>query len=239
MAQWFKCCATNRKVAGSIPASVTGIFHCHKFLPIALWPWARHSLQQKWVPGAFPGGKGGPCLRLTTLPPSCAVIMKFGNLNFLEPSGPLRACNGTALPLPFWIMDSQNFSPWYYYYYYYYYSYYVVYCYHLYASYFYNFMPEPNRVSRVHRVAALLRWQFGETVQPFPMTDLSYFHISTFRSKCALWLFSVVHYCVSQVCCSGIVGVILKWFELKLFYWCHFCFDIPHAMYFYCKVFIF
>jgi len=27
--------------------------------------------------------------------------MKSGNLNFLEPSGPLRACNGTALPLPF------------------------------------------------------------------------------------------------------------------------------------------
>ena len=26
--------------------------------------------------------------------------MKFGNLNFLEPSGPLQACNGTALPYP-------------------------------------------------------------------------------------------------------------------------------------------
>jgi hypothetical protein len=25
--------------------------------------------------------------------------MKSGNLNFLEPSGPLLACNGTALPL--------------------------------------------------------------------------------------------------------------------------------------------
>ena len=28
--------------------------------------------------------------------------MKSGNLNFLEPSGPLQACNGTALPLPFY-----------------------------------------------------------------------------------------------------------------------------------------
>jgi len=35
---------------------------------------------------------------LTTLPPSCAVVMKSGNLNFQEPSGPLQACNGTALP---------------------------------------------------------------------------------------------------------------------------------------------
>ena len=30
--------------------------------------------------------------------PSCAVVTKSGNLNFLEPSGPLQACNGTALP---------------------------------------------------------------------------------------------------------------------------------------------
>ena len=36
---------------------------------------------------------------LITLPPTCAVVMKSGNLNFLEPSGPLRACNGTDLPL--------------------------------------------------------------------------------------------------------------------------------------------
>ena len=38
------------------------------------------------------------------LPPSCAVVTKSVNLNFLEPSGPLWACNGTdlslALPLP-------------------------------------------------------------------------------------------------------------------------------------------
>ena len=27
VAQWLRHCATNRKVAGSIPAGVTGIFH--------------------------------------------------------------------------------------------------------------------------------------------------------------------------------------------------------------------
>jgi len=27
VAQWLKCSATNRKVAGSIPAGVIGIFH--------------------------------------------------------------------------------------------------------------------------------------------------------------------------------------------------------------------
>ena len=35
------------------------------------------------------------------LTPSCAVVTKAGNLNFLEPSGPLQACNWTALPLPY------------------------------------------------------------------------------------------------------------------------------------------
>jgi len=33
------------------------------------------------------------------LPQSRAVVMKSGNLNFLEPPGPLQACNGTALPV--------------------------------------------------------------------------------------------------------------------------------------------
>jgi len=27
VAQWLRCCATNRKVAGSTPAGATGIFH--------------------------------------------------------------------------------------------------------------------------------------------------------------------------------------------------------------------
>jgi len=30
--------------------------------------------------------KSGRCVRLTTLPQSCAVVMQPGNLNFLEPS---------------------------------------------------------------------------------------------------------------------------------------------------------
>ena len=34
--------------------------------------------------------KGGRSVRLTTLPTSCAFVMKSENLNYLEPSGPLR-----------------------------------------------------------------------------------------------------------------------------------------------------
>ena len=50
----------------------------------------------------FPGGKGGRYVRLITLPPSCAVVMKSGNLNLLEPSGPLQACNGTSLAFTYY-----------------------------------------------------------------------------------------------------------------------------------------
>jgi len=45
----------------------------------------------------FLGVKSGRYVRLT-LPPSCAVVTKSGNLNFVEPFGPVQACNGTALP---------------------------------------------------------------------------------------------------------------------------------------------
>jgi len=39
-----------------------------------------------------------PVRKADNLPPSCAVVTKSGNLKFLEPSGPLRACNGTTVP---------------------------------------------------------------------------------------------------------------------------------------------
>jgi len=42
------------------------------------------------------------------LPPSCAVVMKTGNLNFLEHSGPLRTCNGTALTFTYENMPYVN-----------------------------------------------------------------------------------------------------------------------------------
>ena len=50
----------------------------------------------------FLGSKGGQCAMLKTLPPSCSVVVKSENLNFLELSGPLQACNGTGLPLSFY-----------------------------------------------------------------------------------------------------------------------------------------
>ena len=44
-------------------------------------------------------GERRPVPKTDILPLSCTVVTQSGNLNFLEPSGHLRDCNGTVLPL--------------------------------------------------------------------------------------------------------------------------------------------
>jgi hypothetical protein len=92
VAQWLRCCATNRKVAGSIPAGVR-FFIDVKFFRSHYGPGVDSASHINEYQEHFLVVK-------TTLPPSCAVFMKSENLNFLEPSGSLQVCNGTALPLP-------------------------------------------------------------------------------------------------------------------------------------------
>ena len=101
LALWLRCCDTNRKVAGSIPAGVSGFFIDIKSFRSHYDPGVDSASNRNEYQEHFLGGKGGRCVRLTTLPPSC-VVMKAGNLNFLEPSGLLRTCNGTALTLFIW-----------------------------------------------------------------------------------------------------------------------------------------
>jgi hypothetical protein len=43
------------------------------------------------------GGKGGRCVGLTILPPSCADCLEMWEPNLLEPSGPVQVCNGIDL----------------------------------------------------------------------------------------------------------------------------------------------
>jgi hypothetical protein len=87
------CCATNRKVAGSIPAGVTGFSIDIKSVRLHYVPGVDSASNKNEYQEYFLGVKAD------NLPPSCAVVTKSGNLNYLEPSGPLQACNGTALPL--------------------------------------------------------------------------------------------------------------------------------------------
>jgi len=65
-------------------------------LPAALWHWASNRNVYREY---FLGVRGGRCVQLTTLPPSCADCLEIwepqppGTL-----SGPVQACNGIALP---------------------------------------------------------------------------------------------------------------------------------------------
>jgi len=68
---WLRHCATSRKIAGSIPGDIIGIFHWHIS--------DSYSAYQKH----FLGVKGGRCVGLTTLPPSCAKC-----LDIWEPQHP-------------------------------------------------------------------------------------------------------------------------------------------------------
>ena len=94
-AQWLRRCATTRKFAGSIPAGVSGFFIDIKSFRSHYGPGVDTASNRNEYREYFLGGKGDRCVRLTTLPPSCAVVTKSGSLNFLEPSGPVQACNGT------------------------------------------------------------------------------------------------------------------------------------------------
>jgi len=64
VAQWLRCCVTNRKVAGSIPASVSGFFI--KSFRSHYDPGFDSASNRNEYQEYFLGGKGGCCLRLTT-----------------------------------------------------------------------------------------------------------------------------------------------------------------------------
>ena len=81
---------------GWVPDGIIGIFCSYNPSSHTMAP-GIGSFSQKWVPGMSPGVKGGGCIGLTALLPSCANC----DLNLLEPYGPVKACNGIVLPLPF------------------------------------------------------------------------------------------------------------------------------------------
>jgi hypothetical protein len=99
VAQWLRCCATNRKVPGSIPAGVSEFFIDIKSFRSDST--SNRNEYQEYFLGVKVAGADN-------LPPSCAVVTKSGYLNFLEPSGPLQACNGTALPFYTLVLSSLN-----------------------------------------------------------------------------------------------------------------------------------
>ena len=98
---WLRHCATSRKVAGSVPYGVIGIFHWHNpsGCTVALGstqPLIEMSTRNIYWGVKAAGAKGWQPYHLHV-----PIVLKSGSLNLLEPSGSVEACNGIAFTFSF------------------------------------------------------------------------------------------------------------------------------------------
>jgi hypothetical protein len=70
-------CTTSRKVAGSVPCGVIGIFHWRNLSGLTMALGSTQFLTETSTRGISWGCKGGRCLGLTTLPPSYADCLEI------------------------------------------------------------------------------------------------------------------------------------------------------------------
>ena len=96
---WLRHCATSRKVAGSIPDGVIGIFHWHNTSGRTMALGLTQPLTEMSIRNIPSGLKAAGAQGWQPYYIHVPIVLKFGSLNVLEPSGPVQACNGIALPL--------------------------------------------------------------------------------------------------------------------------------------------
>ena len=85
-------CAASRRVSGSIPGGVTGDFFSEA-TDRTMCPGVNSASKNEYQD--TPGGKGGRCVRVTTLPPPlCRKSRKSGALTYRIPKGLLRPVAG-------------------------------------------------------------------------------------------------------------------------------------------------
>ena len=87
---WLRQYTTSRKVAGSIPDRVIGVFHLHN-PPGRTMALGSTQFLTDMSTTYISWGKGGRCVELTTLLPSCADCLEIWEP---QPPGTLRACPG-------------------------------------------------------------------------------------------------------------------------------------------------
>ena len=97
VAQWLRCCVTNRKVAGSIPAGVSGIFVDIKFFRSHYDPGIDSASNRNEY---FLGGKGSRCVRLTTYHHPVPLSRNLGTVTSWNPLGLFRSVMGLIYLLP-------------------------------------------------------------------------------------------------------------------------------------------
>jgi len=89
-----KSLATNWKVAGSIPAGVSGFFVDIKSSRSHNGPGVDSASNRNEYQEYFLGGKGGRCVRLTTYHCPMPLSRNLGNLTSWNPLGPSRPVMG-------------------------------------------------------------------------------------------------------------------------------------------------
>jgi hypothetical protein len=89
---WLRNCATSRKVTGSTPDGVTGIFHWHNPSSCTMALGLAQSLTEMRTMNNSLGGKGGWCVGLTTF--ICRMSWNLGPSNSWKPIGLSRPVMG-------------------------------------------------------------------------------------------------------------------------------------------------
>ena len=88
-------CATSRKIAVSIPDVVIRIFHFRNPFGRTMALGSTQPLTEMSTRDVSLGGKGGRCVGLTTLPPSCADCLEIlGASTSWSPKGSSRSVLG-------------------------------------------------------------------------------------------------------------------------------------------------
>ena len=92
---WSRQFCTIRKIVGSIPDVVIGIFLWLKLSGRTTFLGSTQPLTRFDTRNNCWGGKSGRCLGLTTLAP--CVVMNSGSVDLQESSGPVQGCNAAPL----------------------------------------------------------------------------------------------------------------------------------------------
>ena len=107
----------------------------------------------------------------------------------------------------------------------------------------YTYISETKYVPRKYSVAAILLLLFMVLISLVSVLNLLYFYISTFRSMCAVPNMAVFSSSLTSCIPAMLLTYFLNDFEIvpvaPIITGITSCFYIPHALYFYCKVFIF
>jgi hypothetical protein len=102
---WLRHCATSRKVAGSIPDGVTGIFYWHNPSGRTMSLGLTQPLTERSTRNNSWGVKAAGAYGWQSYHLHVPIVLKSGSLKLLEAYGPVQACNGIvfAFTLVYWL----------------------------------------------------------------------------------------------------------------------------------------